>query len=517
LPIIFYYFDSVPVSAYEVQEPVTADVLKALIERDVAKQIVKVWFPYDAEKKEYSLHVIHGRGAYSATDEDVMKADATKRGRSELEEAGEQLIGRSYIVVYEFYDVKTLQDKNSSGYEANVNLYLFKLDGDSAIINTLYDKWTDPTAIDKMEVSVKHIASIVNKGKLNPVQLTQSNDPNSFLTVSDEELFSLFAGEISKRADVYLTKVNEDFKVKAPVYKVNPIRAKIGLKEGVTVDQRYFAYETEADEDGKLSSVRKGVVRATSKITPNNVVATGEGDSITVKASKTVDGVPMPYEYKISSTSIFYQTHGRRIEPGFILQQKPDWGVGVSVLAGLDLTVLAELSAGMWLTQYVPALAKYSKYFPYGLKIYGKLALPFTAPKPVKITTASGNSADCYLAANEKGISIGEDNKANKAFLSLLNFGASKDFYFARRMALTPYVGVSMLLVTQEDNEAVKSFNQEVVNNGPSTIGLDLGVNYTLAILHNFQLIGNVGFNSTKMGWFEGGGITAGAGLRVQF
>ncbi|MDR2814374.1 MAG: hypothetical protein LBB79_06950 [Prevotellaceae bacterium] len=72
-------------------------------------------------------------------------------------------------------------------------------------------------------------------------------------------------------------------------------------------------------------------------------------------------------------------------------------------------------------------------------------------------------------------------------------------------------VGVSMLMVMQEKSTTVEDFKQAIVN-----IGLDLGANYTLAILHNFQLIGNVGFNSTKMGWFEGGGITAGVGFRVQ-
>ncbi|MBC7124546.1 MAG: hypothetical protein H5T24_02865 [Bacteroidales bacterium] len=105
---------------------------------------------------------------------------------------------------------------------------------------------------------------------------------------------------------------HEDFMVKTTIHQVRPIRAKIGLKEGLKCDHRYFAYEYVYNE--KTNSVEprfRGVIRATSKIVDNRQVAKGD----------------MP-------TSQFYQTAGRRLREGYLLRQQND--LGLELLVGYE-------------------------------------------------------------------------------------------------------------------------------------------------------------------------------------
>ncbi|MDR1455749.1 MAG: hypothetical protein LBJ01_08870, partial [Tannerella sp.] len=259
---------------------------------------------------------------------------------------------------------------------------------------------------------------------------------------------------------VYLTQASEDFRVKSEIYAVHPLRAKIGVKEGVTVDQRYFVYDIHENAAGEQTTVRKGVMRATSNIAENEGMATGDGPATT-----------------------FYQTYGKRLRPGMLIRQQPDWGVGCSVLGGMDLQVLVELSVGMWLAKYIPSME--GTKFPYGTKAYLRYGLPF---ERMQID----------------GIRM--DKNYSYGFISV---GLSKDLYFAHYFSITPYVGFQEMLVSEEDQEWI----DEVAK---PTSGYEAGLNASIAILHNVQLTGSAGWSMLKYGWFPSG-LTAGGGLRVQF
>ncbi|MDR2138886.1 MAG: hypothetical protein LBP50_05000 [Tannerella sp.] len=455
--------NSIEHSLLSVKGPITETELAGHLEKEVTGDIVRRWFPYDSEKKEYSTAVIEERGMYNATDADVIAAKASARKDDLLKTAGLQLIDRSYIVVYDFYDTKRLSDENSHGYETSCNVYLYKLDWNPEVEALFYEQWENPDAIDQLRFPVKHIASIVKKSHLTPVKVTQSNTKD-FLTLSEEKLFEAFTKEIEKTADVYLTQANEDFKVKAPIFAVSPIRAKIGRKEGLTVDQRYFAYEIELDEQGERVTKRKGVVRATSSIVKNDTVATGNG-----------------------GTSKFYQVHGRKLQEGMLLQQKPDFGISISALGGSDVTVLGEFSVGMWLGKYIPSLQNLK--VPYGTKIYLKYSLPLSSMEI---------DGDKLIDENDKEMTW-----------SLVGVGISKDFYFARILSVTPYVGFSSLLVPEDYKESAEAI-------GKATSGFEAGLNLTIAVLHNVQLTGNAGYNGVKANWYSSE-IVYGGGLRIQF
>jgi hypothetical protein len=442
--------------------PIEEENLKVLLEKEVSKEIVRRWFPFDPDRKEFSKEVIAERGVYNASDADVITANAATRKDDLLKTAGLQLIDRSYIIVYDFYDIESVADESSHGYQTNCDVYLYQLDWNPEVEALFYEQWTNPYAIDQLDFPVKHVASILKKSHLTPLKVSQSNG-GGFLTLSEEKLFEAFAVEIEKTASVYLTKVNEDFKVKAPIFSVSPVRAKIGTKEGLTVDQRYFAYEIELNDLGEKITKRKGVVRAAS-IVKNDTIATGDG-----------------------GTSKFYQTYGGRLREGMLLQQKADFGLGISLFAGSDLTILGEFSVGYWLGKYVPALQNVK--VPYGTKIYLKGVIPFATMEMdgAKVTNSDGKTLTW----------------------SVFGAGVSKDFYFAHIFAATPYIGFSSLLIPKEYTESVKATNK-------STSGLDAGANLSVAILHNAQIIGTVGYTGAKANWYASP-LSFGIGLRAQF
>jgi hypothetical protein len=438
----------------------TAEEMRVLLEAEISREIMRCWFPvFDEEKGEFSTHVIAERGMYNATDAEVIAASASNMKEELLKVKGLDLIGRSYILVYDIYHTSKIYNSEEEGYQADCDVYLYHLDWNEQTRNSFYEQFSNPNGIDEVVFPVNHVVSFIGEKELTEVKISQSSQ-GDFLRLTDDKLFAKFVEEIEKRANVYLTKANEDFKVKSTLFAVSPLRAKIGTKEGVKVDQRYFVYEIRVNNQGDQSTIRKGVMRATSKIAKNDTIATGQGP-----------------------TTTFYQTYGKILQPGMLIQQQPDWGTGYSMLVGTDLQVVVELSAVMWMAKYFPALDNIK--FPYGTKIYVKYLYPFGKME-----------IDGYK----------EDKNYSSGFLG---FGISKDFYFAHYFSVTPYLGYHGMLVSEENEKVIERYNE-------STSGIEIGLNGSMAILHNAQVVGNLGWNTLKARWFSTG-LTVGVGLRYQF
>jgi hypothetical protein len=137
----------------------------------------------------------------------------------------------------------------------------------------------------------------------------------------------------------------------------------------------------------------------------------------------------------------------------------------------------------MWMAKYLPALDNIN--FPYGTKIYVKYLYPF------------GN------------MEIEGWNMEENLSSGFLGFGISKDFYFAHYFSVTPYFGYQSMLSSEKNKDDIENMNI-------STSGIEIGLNGSMAILHNAQVVGNLGWNTLKARWFSTG-LTVGVGLRYQF
>ncbi len=437
--------------------------LENTLTQNVSRELIARWFSRN-NKGEFSMDLIAERGLYNATDADVMKAQASQRKLDLLRDAGENLIDRSYIVVYDVYNIKKLSETGNTsgllgereGYQCEFKTYLYKLDWTDSVAAIFYNTmWVDAGSFDFKKTEMFNMASFPIKfvGQapvtMNRVTSAQYKDPAiNPVKLSDDELFAGLYDEIMLYSGVGLAKLNEDFKVKAPIFTTGPITAKIGLKEGLSVDKRFFAYEMQLDKNGNRKAVRKGVVRAGNKISDNRGVSTGK-----------------------SEASSFYQVYGKRLYPGMILQENPDWGMGfmlgwgntLGIGHGLNATI--ESNVSMW-------AGKNGKIAP-GIKVY-----------------LNGN-----LSATDLTVKI-QNVDSTYSVVGGAAVGVSKDLNFMHYFVLTPFVGGGLEFLQNKNINDDPQYDEAKYN----TYFAQVGSRFGISILHNVQLVGNFSLNATIMG-----------------
>jgi len=120
----------------------------------------------------FGVELLQERGAYDATDAEVIAALAGKRGMARIMDAGEQLINKSYILVFDFHDTKTMNqyynevdkkrretaklletsftpiERTHEGYRTDMDAHLFRIDFNDSVSAVFYQElWIDPTTL----------------------------------------------------------------------------------------------------------------------------------------------------------------------------------------------------------------------------------------------------------------------------------------------------------------------------------------------------------------------------------
>jgi hypothetical protein len=129
---------------------------------------------------------------------------------------------------------------------------------------------------------------------------------------SSPSMYKLFENTDQNIQDLVFKKASKkiiDLAAKATILEAYPVKIKIGTKEGVFVDQRYFVYEIrKKSEADKETLKRVAIIRAKSPIANNQVNATGN-----------------------SLTTNFKQVSGKKVYPGMIVIQKESNNVMYSI------------------------------------------------------------------------------------------------------------------------------------------------------------------------------------------
>ena len=298
-------------------------LLNELKSANVGRKIIAKWYNRQPDGT-MDMELVHHRGRFTATDGDFLRAQTSKRGNSALEEFGNRLINLSYILVVDISNIKTMAEagyKGQKGWQATAGGYLYKMEFSEKIRDAFYDTWVYDD--DTPEVKAQK-NRLFNELEFPIVAVTQKSlsisasqseaDKGVSLFIKQKSTDQLMQDLVQKSYDETIYRIEmevEDFKVKTTLFATRPLRAKIGLKEGLKTDNRFFAYEyVYNSKTGKAEPVRRGVIRAESKskITDNRKVATGD-----------------------MGTSKFYQVAGRKLEAGFTLQQQNDFGIEVTL------------------------------------------------------------------------------------------------------------------------------------------------------------------------------------------
>ncbi|MDR1097317.1 MAG: hypothetical protein LBL57_04210, partial [Tannerella sp.] len=133
----------------------TAEEMRVLLEAEISREVMRCWFPvFDEEKGEFSTHVIAERGMYNATDAEVIAANASNLKEELLKTKGLDLIGRSYILVYDIYHTSKIYNSEEEGYQTDCDVYLYHLDWNEPTMNSFYEQFSNPNGIDEVNFPV---------------------------------------------------------------------------------------------------------------------------------------------------------------------------------------------------------------------------------------------------------------------------------------------------------------------------------------------------------------------------
>ncbi|MDO9633990.1 MAG: autotransporter outer membrane beta-barrel domain-containing protein, partial [Paludibacter sp.] len=417
------------------------------------------WFSRSAEG-DFDMSLIAERGMYNATANDMIQASASKIGMNKIKDAGQALVNNSYIQVVEFKNVITMQEyydaqdaanlkyaqanntqykpvsRTKNGWKAIAISYLFKID--PAYVDVLFNEmWIYSDDDANTRAQKKALFDNTNFNFNFVMQVTNDADgsqdnpnPNTGIPaqLSKEQLFARLVNSGVKAALYEFETKYEDFRVKTALFAVRPLRSKIGTKEGLGVDQRFFVLENTMNSKGEILSKRQGVILV-KKVENNSVVA-------------TTANIPM---------SKFYQTAGKRLEPGMTMQQRNDYGVGLSMgagggaLGGFYMKAEGNLAT---LSRMLPGITNAIKVTQ--LKVFGSVAFD------------SG------------------EYSAYDANFTRYQIGISKGFYFMRNLSLAPFIAYGS-----------ESATSDYFGDGYSVNGdfLNFGAYFTLNILYNLQLV----------------------------
>jgi hypothetical protein len=266
------------------------EITSYLDQNNVARDLVAKWFNR-SKKGGFNMELVQSRGNYDASNLNVSIAKATKRGMSSIADAGEELIQKTFVLVYDSHFIynhqfdieKAKRNEKNKAYSMfskmtpieaehfifNIRAHLYQLDWNDEIATQFYSEyWADDKSItaEKKKAfdettlfKLKYIGSnksqVIYKKIFHSIKEIEDFEKNKIEILGETTLNAI------DEAIVKLQKEHDVFKTKTPLYSIEPITAKIGLKEGVTKKSIFGVVEKQIDENGKTKYVDVGTIK----------------------------------------------------------------------------------------------------------------------------------------------------------------------------------------------------------------------------------------------------------------
>ena len=148
------------------------------------------------------------------------------------------------------------------GFKVNIDTYLYQLVWDEETATKFYTQYyTDKDNKEKVNAFNNNRKMF----KLKYVGSQHSDGSNtSFLGINLDEPQQMVRKACQRAIDeniASLQKNFDQFKVNTPLISVSPLKAYIGLKEGVTEKSKFEVLEAELSKEGKMTYKRVGVIQ----------------------------------------------------------------------------------------------------------------------------------------------------------------------------------------------------------------------------------------------------------------
>ncbi|MBD9091176.1 MAG: hypothetical protein EGQ20_01395 [Bacteroides oleiciplenus] len=279
----------------------------------IASRMVSRWFNRDPLTGVCDVELVKERGLYDASEFDKELAARSQRGMAMLEDAGEDLIGNSFLVVNDIRYIdrektgkafgtafrilgavadvalgtNSFSDLGDSmgdmmetlkGFKVNVITHLYQLVWDEETAMTFY---RDYYSTDSDQAKKQAFDNHRSKFSMKYIGMQKSSGKDvSFLGVNLDEPKQMIRKACQRAIDENIASLQQNFeafKVKTPLTEVEPICAQIGMKEGITEKSRFEVLEA-VMKDNKVEYKKVGEIKPVSgMIWDNRYMAKEEG------------------------------------------------------------------------------------------------------------------------------------------------------------------------------------------------------------------------------------------------
>lgn len=306
-----------------------------LQKNEIAKRLVSKWFNRKEGKTgngTFDINMIIERGLYNADFYDYQTAIRSVRGQSLLADAGEELIGQTFVI---FNDIRYIDKEEETallaagisfagalaspftggltslavsygsaatshltasivGFRVSITSYLYRLNWSDSVAAVFYqDYYMDEPDIEKKN-AYNQEKNLFNLEYIGSHTIASSETTLRGVNTKNDMIRKVCERAIDKNI-AKLQKEYEVFRVKTPLFSVKPLTAKIGLKEDIDENSRFEVLEVIEDNNGRTRYKRVGVVKPVKdKIWDNRFMAEfeeeNEGNTRTETEFEVVSG-----------------------------------------------------------------------------------------------------------------------------------------------------------------------------------------------------------------------------------
>lgn len=295
----------------------------------IASRLVAKWFNRDAYTGSCDMELVKERGLYNASEFDKQLAERSARGIAMLQDAGEDLIGNTFVLVNDI----TYIDKNKrakaaggvlkilgsaaalatginidditdnlgdmietiKGFSCRINTFLYKLDWNEDQAALFYQEQYSSTPNTQKRRNFEDARAGYHLKYVGKVE--SRGGTVSFLGINEEQPVVMVRKACQRAIDeniVDLQREYEDFRTKTPLISVEPLTAYIGMKEGVTDNSQFEVLEVVELENGKHKYNRVGVIEPIKNLIWDNRYMSVEegapGATLGITTFRTVSG-----------------------------------------------------------------------------------------------------------------------------------------------------------------------------------------------------------------------------------
>lgn len=337
---------------------------KFIGENKISRDLVAKWFNRDSVSGVFDMGLIQERGNYDASQLDIRLADQSALGRATLADAGEELIGKTFVLVNDITfvdkgeksakaggwlralgaiagaatgtDMSSLGDAAAKlvneidGFSVNITSYLYRLKWNDEVAATFYqDYWTDASCADPCRCAAFDTTNLFRVEFVGKTMTSAGNLASKSFAKSKESQMVKVCTRAVDKSIVQLQRDFDEFKVNVPLYNINEdgtVEVQIGLKEGINARSQFDVLMPVEDESGRTTYEKIGKIQPVEdRIWDNRFGADEEAEGQTAEeqkanAGKDSDDEPLG-DVTLAATTFKVLSGSKKIVPGCLVRE----------------------------------------------------------------------------------------------------------------------------------------------------------------------------------------------------